>query len=58
MSLIERIGKLKAIGYQVKHSALFEKAHLVEQLVDEMIVALMELAERVEKLEEENHGKN
>lgn len=58
MSLIERVGQLKVKSYQIKHTALFEKAHLVEELASEMIVALMELAERVEKLEGANHGKN
>jgi hypothetical protein len=58
MSLSERVGKLRIKSYQIKHTALFEKAHLVEELAAEMIVALMELAERIEKLEGAGNGEN
>lgn len=56
MSLTETVGKLRVKSYQIKHTALFEKAALVTELADEMIIAMMELAERVEKLEGANHG--
>lgn len=56
MSLIEQIGRLKVISLQIQHSALFEKARLVESLSGELIAVIEELAQRVEKLERGERG--
>jgi DNA-binding ferritin-like protein len=56
MSLMERIAELKRIGNQIKKSAFLEKGKLVEELAEEMIEAISELSERIEKLEGANNG--
>lgn len=58
MSLVDDVELLRVKSYEIKHTALFEKARLVTELADEMIIAMMEFAERLEKLEGVVNGKN